>query len=156
MRHIILISILASAFLVGLCQSTFAGETAAEAAEPPSVPWGDYKVEINEHGNLGRVFLEWGYGEVEAMLERAEASGVEPNVWKVALVLVPTFDVTWKDHGGAEHRTVATLTPEQMDHTRACFRRLVQFTTAFTGGHLKMATTEFVSVSYTHLRAHET
>lgn len=130
--------------LACLCCAGFAGEPATEADEPPAVTWGDYKVEVNERGTLGRIFLKRGYDEVDTMLERAEASGVEPNVWRVALVLVPTFDVTWKDRAGQAHRSVAKLTPEQMDNARASFRKLSEFASAFTGGHLKFASTEFV------------
>jgi len=126
-----------SLILVGLCGLCW-------ATEPPIVPWGDYQVEVNEYGNLGRIFLERGTGEFDAMLERAEASGVEPNVWKVALIMVPTFDVTWKDYRGNERHTVSKLTPEQMDHIRAAFKKLAQFTIAYTGGHLAFAPAEYV------------
>ncbi len=140
----ILTCCVAGVVLVCLCPVSYAQRPEATPKEPPSVAWGDYRVEVNEQGNLGRIYLQRGYGEFDAMLRRAEASGVQPNVWKVALLLVPTFDVTWKDHRGEEHRTVATLTPEQMEHARECFRTLSQYATAYTGGHLKFATTEFV------------
>ena len=125
----------------GLC---LAGEPSPTPPEGPTLQWGDYTISLDEHGNLRRMYEKWGLDEIDAMVARAQASGIKPNVWRVALVLVPTFDVTWKDDTGAQRHTVATLTPEQMDIARECFQKTVRWVYAFSGGNLKWETAEFV------------
>lgn len=117
---------------------------APAVAAPPSITWGDSKIEVNADGNLGRIYIERGQDEVDELLRRAEASGAVPNVWKAALVLVPTLDVTWKDLDGVEHHTVATLTPEQMDNARRSFAAFARAIRAYSGGYLAFEPHEFV------------
>jgi hypothetical protein len=121
-----------------------ASEPASAADEQPAVTWGDYSVEVNAHGNLGRIFLARGFDEIDAMRARVRATDVEPNVWKVALVLVPVFDVTWTDYAGGRQHTVATLTPEQMDNARASFEKTADWVYTFSGGNLVWDVSEFV------------
>ncbi|MBN1916894.1 MAG: hypothetical protein JW889_03205 [Verrucomicrobia bacterium] len=118
----------------------------------PSVGWDGLRIEVNAHGNLGHIYVEPRSDEDSELLRRAEASGARANIWRVALVLVPTLDVTWKDFDGTERHTVAVLTPEQMDNARRSFERLARRVHALSGGWLAWETHQFVfpeSVVYT-------
>ena len=131
-------------FFVLVSCACCAGQPAPGADERPTVTWGDSSVEVNERGNLGRIFIARGFDEIEAMRERVRSSGVEPNVWQAVLVLVPTIDVTWTDNMGRTQHTVATLEPEQMANARASLEKTADWVYVLSGGNLCWDVSELV------------
>ncbi len=110
---------------------------AENGSQPREIEWQDYKIEVNQFGNLGRIYLARGWDEFELMCEKAAKAGKELNVWKAALVMVKNLEVEWEDFDGNKHLTKASLTDEAMEHIKKGYEKFEKMVYAYSGGNLK-------------------
>lgn len=105
----------ATACLLGLLAAATASAGLGRTIENPTgtyLVWGDYKVEINQYGGLGR---DWPHDIVweqyEVLEKKAAANAEAPNTIRAVLLVCPTTAATaYKKEEGGERVEVGTKT----------------------------------------------
>ena len=91
--------------------------------------WGDYKVEINQYGGLGRDWPEeivWE--QYEVLKKKAEANAEPPNTIKAVLLVCPIVEATaYKKEGGREVAVGTKLSTMRSDEVKWALEQWRQF-----------------------------
>jgi len=140
------------AVFIGLVCAVSAAWAQAPLAEPIENPagrylvWGDYKIEINQYGDLGRNWpapdLIW---EQYARLKRkAEANPAPPNTLRAVLLVLPHVEATAvKQEGDREvvlgHKT-AEMTAAEIQSVLDQWRRFEEMVFVYSGGNAWLRT----------------
>lgn len=100
---------------------------APAVSDAPYVQWGEWKVEINQWGNIGRAYKATGgweeFKSLYADAQRKIAEG-KAKVWKIKCVIFRRTNVLHKDRNGILHTQRAYLnTPEE----RFCLETFARF-----------------------------
>lgn len=108
--------------------------------------WGDYKIEVNQHGELGRNWptpdLVW---EQHALLkERAEANPEPPNTLTAVLLILPRIDATAVKREGREKvvvgRKQVELTSDEVKWIIEQWRQFEDMVFVYSGGNAWLRT----------------
>lgn len=113
-------------------------------ADKPHIDWGNKKVEINEWGNIGRIFEgRGGWDEFATMYKDAEAKIAEGKsaVWKVKAVIFRKTDVLYRRKDGVLEPQRAYLNTPEVDFCLQTFARFEALAEAFTRGAIDIQIT---------------
>ncbi len=137
-----LLAILCGVFLG--CVSALAGAPLAPPIENPTgqyLVWGDYKIEINQYGDLGRNWptpdLIW---EQYTLLEaKAEANPQPPNTLRAVLLVLPNLEATAvREEDGHEvvvSRKSARMTSAEVRWALEQWRQFEEMVFVYSGGN---------------------
>ncbi|MGI8923256.1 MAG: HEAT repeat domain-containing protein [Fimbriimonadales bacterium] len=104
-----------------------------------SLKWGDWNVQLNEWGNLGRVYRgAGGWGEFKSLYEIAQKriGAGKSYPWKVKAVIFRRTDVLYKRGDGVLERQYGDISDEDVTFCLETFARFEAVVEAFTGGAL--------------------
>lgn len=110
----------------------------------PHLNWGDWKIELNEWGNLGRLYRDGGgWPEFKKLYEEAQqriASG-NAKVWKCKAVIFTHTDVLYKRADGVLEAQRGAMSEEDVNLALETFARFEALVEAFTRGAVDMQLT---------------
>lgn len=129
----------AGALLWSLGEAT--GQPAAAAIENPSgeyLVWGDYRFQVNQHGDLGRNWptpdLVWE--QFELLREKARANPEPPNTLRAVLLVIPRVNATAvREDGTVSGRRSSEMTPAEVKWALDQWRRFEEMVYVYSGGN---------------------
>jgi len=107
--------------------------------------WGDYKVEVNQYGGLGRDWPWQFKDEQYALLKaKAEANPEPPNILRAILLICPTVEATAVKRENGRETVVGTRTSRMSSREIMWaieqWREQAEFVYVFSGGNAAMIT----------------
>jgi len=133
-----------------LLGAAYAGTNPDDNTENPTkkyLVWGDYKIEINKHGGLGR---DWPtpdlFWEQHAMLKKKAAANPErPNIMRTILLVIPKTEATaYKIEDGQKielGKRTPVMTEDEIKWALKQWREFEEMVYIFSGGNLQLDTT---------------
>lgn len=112
-----------------------------EQPKPPArwfIPWNNLRIHINEWGNLGHLYYDWGWADFPAMLAMAEQNPEPPHEINVRAYIFPNIDITWKDADKKEHYTQGRMSDADLQEVKNDFYRFADYVYAATNGLCKL------------------
>lgn len=115
--------------------------------DKPHIDWNGWSIELNEWGNLGRLYKgKGGWDEFKTLYTDAEKRIAEgkANVWKVKAVIFRRTDVLYQGADSVFQRQYAEMSDADVQFCLETFARFEAAVEAFTGGAVDIQLTASV------------